>query len=170
LRAQPDDIDTQIGIYLGLEMPIAEIASRIGKSDVTVHRRRATAGEFIEKVRAWTASAAASTLEHKVRAIESKRDIKGRISAKAYQRLETLLEREEDDGLTLSALKEALDRSEGKALDRKAILSRHEETVTHEISDATLQRLTAFMNKPAHQGLIEAGQPQNEPIDTKQPS
>lgn len=143
----PDETDIRIGIGLGFDLPITEIAERVDRDAATVHRRRADKPDFIEAIRAYTSTIASTVLEKRIKAVEEKGDLKQRLSQKAYARLEELLSGEgAPDGLTLAALKEALDRTEGKALDRKAILSRHEETITHRIvSDETVNRLARFM-------------------------
>jgi transposase len=124
--------DRQIGIALGLGMTVDEVAEHLGISRNTVYRHSEKNRLFVDQVRAETEAIASKTIAKRITELESKADIKQRMSAKAYQRLEALLERTEDDGLTLSALKEALDRTEGKAIDRKQIhqLSEHKETVT----------------------------------------
>jgi transposase len=141
-------------------MTVDEVAEHLGIGRNTVYRHSEKNRLFVDQVRAETEAIAAKTIAKRITELESKADIKQRMSAKAYQRLEALLERTEDDGLTLSALKEALDRTEGKAIDRKQIhqLSEHKETVTHQISEETIARLSAFMARPAHQPLIAAAQ------------
>lgn len=148
---------------MGLGMTIEDIAECMGVTRNTIYRRSEKNRLFVDQVRAETEAMAAKTIAKRITEIESKADIKQRLSKAAYDKLERLLERTEDDQLSLATLKEALDRTEGKAVDRKQIhqLTEHQETVTHQISEETVQRLTAFMTRPSHKALITAPEPAN---------
>ena len=159
-----DEKDTQIGIYLALEWNHQEIADAVGFQASAISKRLRAPGhaEAIEKAKSWASAASARYLAKKIRDIETKADIKARIHEKSYK----LVERTVDDGLSaaevgpvhLKAADMGIERVEGKALDRKAILSQNNTTVTHELSDETVGLLTAFMGK--HQSLLPAMVPQ----------
>ena len=129
------------GIYLGLGWTHEEIAEAEGVVRQTVYRHVEKGRIEVEKWRQFAESVSARTVAKRIQEIEEKQDLKQKLSAKAYQRLQGLLERGEDDGLTLATLKEALDRTEGKAVDRKAVLNLNQTEVTHKLSPETEARL-----------------------------
>jgi len=149
----PDDLDIQIGVLAGFGYNFSEIARFAGVSEATVCRRRKERPEFIGKIQNFAEIGCRTKLAEKLKEIETKADAKARIQAAAYERLEQLLERGEADPkeldfLLLASVKEGLDRTEGKALDRKAILMKQQQDVTvHVVLDETVERIMSYASR-----------------------
>lgn len=135
----PDEMDIQIGILEGLEWTPGEIAERLDRSTEAVRlRKTGKKRSFIEQIAAWTIEGVAKRVSARFAAA----DVQRRVNEKAWRNVELLLDRAEknEDGstvllldpLALATLREAFDRTQGKPLDRKAVLSQHTEIHQHQ--------------------------------------
>lgn len=144
LKAPPaDDVDVQIGIYDALGLSAAAIAERVNLTEEQVSERRAgPAAHRIDSIRAWTKDAMAERLDVEIASV----DLKRHINDMSYKLIEKGLVAAHDTvdipcmecgrkplitTAQLAAAKEGLDRTEGKALDRKSILQQHSGKVEH---------------------------------------
>jgi hypothetical protein len=165
--AASESINIQIGIYWGVGWTLEEIASILGlahsaiRSRTTYHRTR------INEVKAWSSAASTAIIAKRIKENEEKADIKARIRTKGYQIIDKTL----DQGLQeeqevydkrskevkkvpvvvnenhLKAADMAIERTEGKALDRKDIVRRDEKVIKHEIDASALLAAVAQMEK-----------------------
>lgn len=172
---QPDQIDIQIGVYEALEWTQVEIAEHVGRTPQALYQRRTGAKKtFIDQIAAFVAFG----VEKKLRPRLDAADVKRRLSTKAYHNLELLLERTEtdengiekpvQDSLLLGAIKEALDRTEGKSIDRTAILkgnvnlSPPEREVEQDDLDSILAEAQEINQR---RRLLTAGVPEGEVVE-----
>lgn len=139
----PDETDIKIGLLTALGWKPSKIGEEIGMSYEGVHQRMiGSKAAFIAQMTEWTRAYVAREVAARVASI----DLKQKINRKAYKTINKTLDHaldentEEVSSTHIMAAKEGLDRTEGKALDRKAILSQHTEnlnvTVHHVDGDA----------------------------------
>lgn len=133
------EIDILVGVLDGCEWKPGEIAERLDVSTEAVRLRR-TGKErpLIETVASWVREGIARRVSVRIAQADAQR----RVVEKAWRNLEALLDRTAVaadgsstivlDALTLGTLREAFDRTTGKAIDRKAVLSQHTEIHQHE--------------------------------------
>lgn len=130
----PDMLDIQIAVFESCEWKPGEIAERLNRSTEALRlRRTGKKRAFIEEVGAIVQEGIAKRVAIRFAAADAKR----RVNEKSWRGLEAMLDRIEPnekgekvlvlDSLMLASFKEGLDRTEGKSLDRKAILSQHTE-------------------------------------------
>lgn len=141
-----DDIDTQIAIYDAMGLLPDAVAERVKLSLEQVQERRSgRQANRIETIRAWTKDAMAERLDVEIASV----DVKRHINEMSYQLIEKGLQAALDTvdisclecgrkpfitTAQLTAAREGLDRTEGKALDRKSILQKHTGKVEHSYS------------------------------------
>jgi hypothetical protein len=141
-----DDIDIQIAIYDALGLLPDAVAERVKLSLEQVQERRSgRQANRIETIRAWTKDAMAERLDVEIASV----DVKRHINDMSYKLIEKGLVAAHDTvdiacmecgrkpfitTAQLAAAKEGLDRTEGKALDRKSILQQHSGKVEHSYS------------------------------------
>lgn len=144
-----DETDIKVAILYAMGVRVEEIAARLDRKADTLYKRRAR--EY-DRLYSWVEKLVESELERNVAArvtkIQEHADLKAQIQKQSYRGLKKLVDRVDDEGppdvLLLGAVKEGLDRTEGKALDRKAILSRNENVNRTEIS---IDDLAEFMDE-----------------------
>lgn len=128
----PDhDVNMQVGIMLGCEWPLSEIAKQLGVSVAAVAQRkkRRESRQMIEKAQGFTRLAVAKYVQTRIHEAEDEiAQRKKSIMSKGYRTIEKTLDNalsEENAEISPTHLKAAemgIERTEGKPLDRKAIL------------------------------------------------
>jgi hypothetical protein len=138
-----NDVDIQIAIYDALGLSADAVAERVKLTAEQVQERRSgQKSSRIDAIRAWTKDAMHERLDVEIASV----DVKRHINEMSYQLIEkgltaaldtvdiACLECGRKPFITtaqLTAAKEGLDRTEGKALDRKSILQQHTGKVEH---------------------------------------
>lgn len=138
------ETDRLIGQCLGAGMSVEKTAEHVGVAPNTVRNHLDGANkQFIFKVKAEVEAICAKTLAREVESLEEKYK---RLRPKAIDKLEQLVGSDKD-GVALGAVREALDRTEGKPVNRTVMLGQVEHQHSHSLSDETLARLDALQNK-----------------------
>lgn len=160
-RLEEQDVKLHVLYEMGVAM--REIAAMLGREENTLYKRRLRTKEQFEWLGAIVRAQLEAVIAKRVQKIQENADIKGRINKKSYEALEKLVDRKDTpefvDVLLLGSLKEGIDRTEGKALDRKAILQRNEKITRTEVS---IDDLAEFMeevrrlNSPSETPLLTA--------------
>ncbi len=120
----------EIAILLGAEWKTEEIARHYGITRQAVDMRIARYREHIDRVKAFTRVAISKKVEERLtRAEEDLQERKKKIHSKGYKLIEKKINLGLEDGVDpdsdhLRAAEIGIERTEGKALDRKAILGR----------------------------------------------
>jgi hypothetical protein len=181
-----DDIDIQIAIYGALGLPVDAVAERVKLTPEQVQERRSgPKASRIDAIAAWTKDAIHERLDVEIASV----DVKRRINEMSYQLIEKGLAAALDGvdipcmecgrkpfitTAQLTAAKEGLDRTEGKALDRKSILQQHTGKVEHQwrVEDEDLRSL---LDGIAHQNALferfaAARRANTEPDEPQEPT
>jgi hypothetical protein len=140
-----DDSATQIGILIGAEWPVKDIAEHLGLSQATVFNHKKRHGDAIQLVAGWTRLAIGRYVKARIEKAEADlAERKKSIHEKGYRVIEKKLDMalgEETvvlDATDLRAAEMGIERTEGKPLDRKAILERSEHIYRVEVDGSDL--------------------------------
>lgn len=142
----------QIGIYMAFGWTADEIAAQMGLSASAINARKQNARHrgMIDTVKEYAAVGVARLTSERIRKAENDfNDRKKRLHTKGYRVIEKALDStlgDPDKGIAaasveplhLRAAEMGIERTEGKPLDRKAILTRNESFGRNEIDDADL--------------------------------
>jgi uncharacterized membrane protein YkoI len=142
-RPKHDDTNIQVGIFIGADWKITDIAKHLGVSTQAIHARKGSEENriVIDSVAGITRVALSKYIETRVRKMEEDfEERKKRLHTKGYKVIEKTLDHalaapkeESPDQTHLKAAEMGIERVEGKALDRKAILSRDEHVYRIEV-------------------------------------
>lgn len=156
--------DIEIGILRGLDWSVPEIADHLGISVKGIEQR--LYGKWKERIRRFEVIARTASAK-KIGEIESKADVKAKIHRNAYKVIDKAIEQALEPSkvalkngapvldaagnqilvpvevtlVHLEAVEQGLDRIEGKAVDRKAILERRELVNIRQVDEGALGRI-----------------------------
>ena len=177
-RHVPDKIDVlsmQIAVFQGAEWPVQSIADHLGVTRQAVYQHIKRHEAYIATLSGFTKVAVDRYVSERVKQLEEDfKERKTRIHEKGYKVIEKKLNialKDENDELDLSDLRAAemgIERTEGKPLDRKAILERTEHVVIHEVDGDDLNGLlgeVAKLNELRRKALPAFAEAELVPID-----
>lgn len=154
VKAQPTERTTdsliQIGIMLGAEWSCSDIARHLGVTPQAIIQKRGRyrANGLIEQCKVWTKVAISKYVEERLKKAEDDmNERKQRLHKKGYRVLEKAVDHAlsdeviEPDQIHLKAAEIGIERVEGKALDRKAILERNEHVYRIEVDGDELEQV-----------------------------
>lgn len=161
--------DIKIAAMLACEWSIADIALHFDLGESAIRNRfdRYPHSEVIPQVRSWVRTAMDKYIVDRIRAAEEDiRERKKKIHGEAYKLVEKTLkhgnaqsEAKMPNPVHLRAAEMAIERTEGKPLDRKAILSRNENVTVKQVDggelDALLQEMAEINQLRKPTGLLE---------------
>lgn len=162
-RQHDDSINIQIGIFLGADWTVGDIAQHLGVNSQAVSMRRCRHKPLIDTVMAQTRVAISKYVETRIKAAEDDiQETKKRLHGKSYKLIEKTVnhglkdEVEQPDQTHLRAAEMGIERTEGRPLDRKAILERNEHVYRIEVDgsdlDSVLQEV-ALINEMRRKAL-----------------
>lgn len=171
-----DDLAIQIGLLLGAEWTHEDIATHLGISTGTITNRKKKLhdGDVIERVKGWTKVAISKYIEARLQKAEADlAEKKKRLMEKGYTVIEKTLDHTliaadmaekaevpwKPDAVQLGAANIGIERTEGKPLDRKAILQRDEHVYRLEVDGEDLEHVlrTAAMLNEMRMKALPAG-------------
>lgn len=151
IRVEQIEKDIQIGAMIACEWTIADIALHYGLTEGAIRNRmdRYPHREVIPKAASWVRLALGKYVEDRLKDAES--DIaarKKRLHTKAYHAIEKKLDEVVKEGSNVSpdavhlrAAEMGIERTEGKPLDRKAILTRNENVTVRQVDGDDLEAI-----------------------------
>lgn len=149
-RHRDDSTNYQIGIFLGCDWTVQDVADHLGITRQAIYmRQKDPEAKAIQKAaETWTRAAISKYVEKRIQAKEEDlAEKKKRLRNKGYKLIEKTLdqglETEEVNPIHLKAAEMGIEREEGKPLDRKAILSQSEHTYRLEVDGDDLAGLLA---------------------------
>jgi hypothetical protein len=147
-HSQSDEASIQVGILQGCDWSAQEIAAQLGVTANAIYERcrNPTHAPLIEKVRSWTQIGVTKKINERIKAAEDDfNERKRRLHTKGYRAIEKKLDEVVAEGSTVSidavhlrAAEMGIERTEGKPLDRKAILTRNENVTRAEVDELDL--------------------------------
>lgn len=151
-KQRDEGTNYQIGIFLGADWTVPEIAQFLGVTTQAVYARqqRPTSKPIIETASAWSRIAFSKHLEKRIEKLQDDFDErKKRLHTKGYKLIEKKVDHalsesitgDEIDQTDLHAAEMAIERTEGKPLDRKAILERHEHIYQRQVDGPDLDEI-----------------------------
>lgn len=166
------DADVQVGILIGAGWTTNDVAQLFGVTHVAIVQRRKRNAALINKVIEWTRMATDKYVAERIKEAEDEiAERKKNIKKKSYRIIEKTL----DHGLAqdetskpekehLAAAEMALDRTEGKAIDRKQIHQLNETLnsgQTRDLSEGLLNNILTELQgiTHIHRALPAASQP-----------
>lgn len=187
--SETEKLDIKLFILSGMGLPMREIAARLGREMDTLYKRQQRGREAYGWIEQLAEAETERTVAARVQKIEAKADIKGRIHQKSYRVIERALDEPLRDGemacpecnakialpsapvnsVHMKAAEIALDRNEGKPLDRRTVVEREERLIKHEvlhhIDAADLLNAVKQMERLATMRGMMALPPASEPIN-----
>ena len=175
-KEQTDDVAIQVGLLLGAEWTVADIATHLGMTPQNIYamKKRLRTNDVIERVKGWQSVAISKYIERRIAKKEQEiQERKERLLSKGYEVLEKTVDHtlkaaelaEENDAPwtpkaeQLAAANMGIERSEGKPLDRKAILERRETIHTVQVDGGDLEQVlreAAMLNEMRRKALPAA--------------
>lgn len=149
------DIDRQIGVCLGFGMTHEDISEHLDIAKRTIAYHLEKNSLYLQKVIAECQTIRAKTLA----VIQDKMDAKERVRQRSWSVLEKKLKKadgevicskcgdpadlpeEMDDSIALGYLREGLDRTDGKSMNRITMMGQVEHKHVHQVSQATLDAI-----------------------------
>lgn len=149
------ETDIKIAAMLACEWTVADIALHFGITESAIRNRfdRYPHSEVIPQVRSWVRTAVDKYISDRIRAAEEDiREMKAKIHKDAYKLVKKTIdhgnklpENEMPDPVHLRAAEMGIERTEGKPLDRKAIMTRNENVTVKQVDSGELDEILREM-------------------------
>lgn len=161
LTAESLHANIQVGIFMAFGWTVDEIAAHMGLSASAISARKQNTRHrgMIDTISAYAAVGVARLTSERIRkAEEDFNERKRRLHTKGYRVIEKALDStlgDEEKGIApatvetlhLRAAEMGIERTEGKPLDRKAILTRNENVTRCEVDDSDLNAILGEAEK-----------------------